>query len=56
MTPTIEDKKVTVCDKCLRACCWQGDFMCEDAENAGTVDLHISTLTKLNKESTSYWL
>lgn len=36
--------KITVCDKCFRACCWQGEFMCDDAYEAGIVDLPVSDL------------
>lgn len=31
------EEKITVCDKCNRACCWQGQFMCDSAQHAGTV-------------------
>lgn len=37
-------RKVTVCDKCFRACCWQGEFMCDAARTAGTVDKTIAEL------------
>src|SRR4030042_3599611 len=30
-------KLITVCDKCFMASCWHGIFMCQDAQNAGTV-------------------
>jgi hypothetical protein len=32
----IETKIIIVCDKCLRASCWQGVFYCEDYRDAGT--------------------
>ena len=32
------NRKVTVCDKCLKASCWQGVYMCNDTRNAGTVE------------------
>lgn len=35
---------VTVCDKCLRACCWQGNFMCDKAASAGTLEMTIEAL------------
>lgn len=38
------DPLVTVCDKCWRACCWQGEFMCENAGGAGIVDRKVSSL------------
>lgn len=51
-----DNKKVTVCDKCFQASCWRGLFMCEESRNAGTVDLTITELRKLNTgEHYSYW-
>lgn len=46
---------VTVCDKCLRASCWQGDFYCDEARTAGTVEKHVSELTAMALESPHYW-
>lgn len=46
---------VTVCDKCLQASCWQGVFMCDDSQNAGTVEKTKYELKKLNLEHPSYW-
>lgn len=43
---TIYNPTVTVCSKCLKACCWQGEFMCDDAYDASTVERKISTLIK----------
>ncbi len=50
-----EKRLVTVCDKCLRACCWQGIFMCDDARDAGTVEKPIEELTGLGLEHSDYW-
>jgi hypothetical protein len=47
--------KVLVCDKCLRACCWYGEFMCEDAVGAGLVVMTVDDLRKLSRESEDYW-
>ena len=47
--------KVTVCDKCLKASCWQGVYMCNDTRNAGTVEKTIKELKKLKLENSSYW-
>jgi len=49
------DKLVEVCDKCSRACCWYGEFMCDDAYGAGTKILAISELKKLENENEHYW-
>ena len=46
---------VTVCDRCLRATCWHGNFMCDDAKNAGTVEKTVDELRKLNLENPCYW-
>ena len=48
-------KKITVCDKCLMASCWQGLFMCDDSIFAGTVEKTIDELKELNLEHSSYW-
>lgn len=48
-------KFVTVCDNCLRASCWQGEFMCQNSKYSGTVDLPVSTLLALNLESPDYF-
>lgn len=48
-------KFVTVCDNCLRASCWHGEFMCQNSKNAGTVDLPVSTLRALNLECSDYF-
>lgn len=49
------ERTITVCDKCRRACCWQGQFMCDDAQTAGTIDLPTSTLEQLGLEHPDYW-
>ena len=51
----MHDYKVTVCDNCLQASCWQGEFMCEGSREAGTTDLPISELKKLGYEHPFYW-
>ncbi len=49
------NERVTVCGKCLQASCWQGIFMCDKAENAGTTELTRRELLKLDREHPSYW-
>ncbi len=46
---------ITVCDKCLQASCWQGIFMCDLAQNAGTVEKTREELTALALEHPDYW-
>lgn len=54
-TPVM-DRKVTVCATCERACCWQGEFMCDHAEMSGTKDLTVLDLhTKARGENAEYW-
>ena len=48
--------RITVCDVCLQASCWQGIFMCDEARDAGTVVKTVAELRKLKLENESYWL
>ena len=47
--------EINICDKCLRACCLQGYFMCDDALKAGTTKKKVSELKKLGLEHQNYW-
>lgn len=49
------DKRVMVCDHCLTASCWYGEFMCQRAVNAGTKILTAGELRKLNREHPDNW-
>ena len=51
-----DEQIVTVCDACLMACCWQGEFMCEDARFAGTIDKTVGDLKLLDLEHPRYWV
>lgn len=46
---------ITVCDACLRACCWQGEFMCDESFGAGTTEKPVSRLIHENTEHPDYW-
>lgn len=46
---------ITVCDKCFKASCWQGKFICKDAIVAGAVKLSKKKLRILNREHECYW-
>lgn len=48
---------ITVCSACLRACCWQGQFMCDDAKHAGTKEMTRAELEamKPRRENPEYW-
>lgn len=50
-----EEKEVTVCSSCCRACCWQGFFMCDEAYVSSTVDLTVRELRSKDLESSHYW-
>ena len=50
-----QERMVTVCDKCLMACCWHGEFMCEEAQAAGTTELPIWKLEELALEDPHHW-
>lgn len=53
---------VTVCDQCLRACCWQGEFMCDGAINAGILKFSVQELRAMKKvgrmepENEDWWV
>ena len=49
------ERLVTVCDACLQASCWQGEFMCQEAQGAGTVQKSVAELRLLNREHPDYW-
>jgi hypothetical protein len=46
---------ITVCDACLRACCWHGELMCGEARTAGTKEMSREELEKLKLEHPRYW-
>lgn len=48
-------KMILVCDCCLRACCYYGEFMCDDARGAGTGVLPVQILKALKREHPEYW-
>jgi hypothetical protein len=48
-------KTVTVCSACLRACCWQGIYLCDGSMTAGTVKKTVKELTELDLEHPGYW-
>jgi hypothetical protein len=50
------DWKIMVCSSCERACCWQGEFMCDNAKIAGTKLLTVAELRRQPRgEHESYW-
>lgn len=52
-----DDWTITVCNACGLACCWQGEFMCDDAKFAGIERITIKDAReKPRGEHPSYWL
>lgn len=47
-------RAVVVCMNCLRACCWNGVFMCDIAPTDGTLRT-IAELTALDREHADWW-
>jgi hypothetical protein len=43
-------RQVMVCANCLCACCWHGEMMCWEAQDADTIMMPVSELRKLNRE------
>lgn len=50
-----DTSKVMVCDKCLRAICWYGEMMCDEAVGAGLKVLSVGDLRKLSLEHEENW-
>lgn len=51
----MNENLITVCDNCLRASCWHGIFMCDDAKSAGTTEKTEKELLALGLEHSCYW-
>lgn len=51
----MSERLITVCAACLRASCWQGEFYCEDARRAGTIEMPVSALEAIDREHPYYW-
>ncbi len=47
-----DDAKVLVCDKCLTAACWYGEFMCDENKSAGTT---VKTVGELRQPAREHW-
>lgn len=50
-----EDDLITVCDNCLCASCWQGEFYCENYKSAGTTQKTRRELRERGMEDEHYW-
>ncbi len=55
-SPEWLSEKVTVCDKCFKASCWHGMFMCDESRNAGTIQKTRKELIELKLEHTDHML
>lgn len=49
------DPTITVCAACLKASCWQGVWMCEEARGADITQKTVAELTDLALEHPDYW-
>lgn len=49
----MKDYLVTVCSACRCASCWNGEFMCDRATGAATVDVLASVLADEGREHPS---
>lgn len=47
--------KITICNNCLRASCWQGMACCDKYKTAGTVEKTVDELKILKRENPMYW-
>lgn len=54
--PNDDERMVTVCAKCLMACCWHGKFMCDKSRSADLVDKTVAELKKLGREHSDHWI
>lgn len=51
-----ENKLIEVCSACKRACCWYGEFMCENNKDASTEIKTVKELRELKAgEHEDYW-
>lgn len=50
-----DNKVIQVCEKCNKASCWYGEFMCEESGDADTKFMTVGELKKLSLESEDYW-
>lgn len=56
LAPGLEpDHAVTVCAECHRACCWQGEFMCDASQEADVLVLPVDALVLAGREHPEYW-
>ena len=56
----ILDSKITVCNKCFQASCWQGETICDEYEKSDMKRMTVMDLIKMklsykNQESPEYW-
>lgn len=46
---------IQVCDRCLTASCWHGEFMCDEFQQAGTRYMEVTELRILDREHPDFW-
>ena len=50
-----DSRLIWVCDACLRASCWNGEFYCDDFKVAGLRQMSMRQLRKLKLEHPDNW-
>ena len=50
-----EATMIYICDKCLRAGCWQGLFVCHEAGGAGIYKATLAECQALDREHASFY-
>lgn len=51
----MSERRIDVCSACLKATCWYGLFMCDEARTADVIKMPVSRLQELNREHPDYW-
>lgn len=45
-----DSDKIIVCNECLRASCWQGIFMCDNAKKAGIIENPVGIMSTIYRK------
>lgn len=51
----MDEDKIPVCSSCLKASCWQYQFVCDNYRSAGVVYKTRKELAALDREHPSWW-
>lgn len=50
-----KDREVVVCDACLQASCWHGEFYCSQAKQAGITTRTVAELDAMGLEHPDHY-